>query len=335
MSTIKTNRPAIVGLFILFGLAILVVTIFTLGGQKKTFVKSFVVHAVFTDVTGLLKGGNVWFSGVKVGTVKSMEFYGNSRVEVIMSIEKDAQSFIRKGAKARIGSDGLIGNKIVIIYGGDSSLPAVQAGETLMVDRAVSTDDMLAMLQANNVNLLEITGRFKSISNKIDSGNGPLATLVNDRNMAGKLTGAVDDLHATVANFRAVSENSKKVLASLQTFAAELNKPGNSVNGLVTDTVLYSNIKGTLAQLERASGDLNSFTGNLKRASEQLARSDNAAGVLLNDPATASSIKETFQNLEASSKKLDENLEALQHNFLLRGFFRKKEKKEKENENKK
>jgi phospholipid/cholesterol/gamma-HCH transport system substrate-binding protein len=330
--TIKNNKPVIVGIFILLGILILVAAIFTLGGQKKTFVKSFTIHAVFDDVSGLLKGGNIWFSGVKVGTVKKISFYGKSQVQVTMSIENDAESYIHKDAKAKIGTDGLIGNKIIIIYGGDSTLPQVEKNDFLSVEKALTTDDMLATLQANNKNLLHITNDFKSISKKIDSGNGTLATLLNDPSMAKKLNSSVDNLQATVANFKAVSASSKNVLASLQDFSGKLNKPGNSMNELVTDTVIFKNIKGTLAQLQQASKEVNQFTVNLKNTSEKLNQKDNMAGVLLNDPAAASSVKITLQNLEAASHKLDEDLEALQHNFLLKGFFRKKEKaKEKEN----
>jgi phospholipid/cholesterol/gamma-HCH transport system substrate-binding protein len=330
--TIKNNKPVIVGIFILLGILILVAAIFTLGGQKKTFVKSFTIHAVFDDVSGLLKGGNIWFSGVKVGTVKKISFYGKSQVQVTMSIENDAESYIHKDAKAKIGTDGLIGNKIIIIYGGDSTLPQVEKNDFLSVEKALTTDDMLATLQANNKNLLHITNDFKSISKKIDSGNGTLATLLNDPSMAKKLNSSVDNLQATVANFKAVSASSKNVLASLQDFSGKLNKPGNSMNELVTDTVIFKNIKGTLAQLQQASKEVNQFTVNLKTTSEKLNQKDNMAGVLLNDPAAASSVKITLQNLEAASHKLDEDLEALQHNFLLKGFFRKKEKaKEKEN----
>ena len=67
-------------------------------------------------------------------------------------------------------------------------------------------------------------------------------------------------------------------------------------------------------------------TGNLKATSEKLNNKDNVAGVLLNDPQAAASVKGTLSNLQTSSQKLDEDLEALQHNFLLRGFFRKKAK---------
>jgi phospholipid/cholesterol/gamma-HCH transport system substrate-binding protein len=70
------------------------------------------------------------------------------------------------------------------------------------------------------------------------------------------------------------------------------------------------------------------MTDNLDHASGQLTKSDNAVGILLNDPKTADQLKTLMNNLKASSKKLDENMEALQHNFLLRGFFKKKAKEE-------
>lgn len=326
MKTLKNNRPVTVGIFIFLGLVILVVTIFTLGGQKKTFVKSVTINAVFNDVGGLLQGGNIWFSGVKVGTVKKISFSQNSQVLVIMSIEQDALPYIHKNAKAKIGSDGLIGNKIVIIYGGDASTPVVEKNDMLVVEKALTTDDMLATLQGNNKNLLEITNNFKSISRKIDSGQGALATLLNDPAISNKLTNTIDDLQATVSNFKAASANSKNVLANLQNFSGQLNKPGNSLNDLITDTTMFSNIKGAVLQIQNAATSVTQFSANLKTVSDRLNEKNNAVGVLLNDSSAASSLKNTLQNLESGSKKLDEDLEALQHNFLLKGYFRKKDK---------
>ena len=326
MKILKNNHAVTVGIFIFLGIVILVVTIFALGGQKKTFVKSVTINAVFNDVGGLLTGGNIWFSGVKVGTVKKISFSGNSQVQVTMSIEKQALPQIHKDAKAKIGSDGLIGNKIVIIYGGAASSPQVEKDDFLSVEKALSTEDMLATLQANNKNLLEITNNFKSISKKIDSGNGTLATLLNDPAIGIKLNATADNLQATVANFKEASVNGKIVLSNLQNFSGKLNEPGNSVYDLVTDTGMYGNIKGTVLQLQNAANTVTQFTTNLKTVSDRLNAKDNTIGVLLNDTASASSIKITLKNLETSSQKLDADLEALQHNFLLRGFFRKKEK---------
>src|SRR4051812_45975760 len=98
MKSSKNSRAVIVGIFILLGLAIFVVTILTLGGQQKTFQKSITIRAVFDDVNGLQKGNNIWFSGVKIGTVKKVSFYGTSQVEVDMNIDQAAREYIRKNA---------------------------------------------------------------------------------------------------------------------------------------------------------------------------------------------------------------------------------------------
>ncbi|MCP9746817.1 MlaD family protein [Lacihabitans sp. CS3-21] len=326
MKALKNNRPVIVGMFILLGLLILVMTVFTLGNQKKTFVKTFTLYAVFDNVGGLLKGGNVWLSGVKIGTIKRISFYGDSKVIVTMSIEQEAEAYIHKNAKAKIGSDGLIGNKIVIIYGGDKSVPQVVKGDVLKVENGISTDDMMATLQENNKNILQITHDFKSISKKIDNGEGALATLLNDPAIANQLRASTSNLQSTLTNLKTVSEGSKKVLANLEGFSKKLVLPGNSVNDIASDTIIYKSLKATLAELNDASKSVTKFTENLKTASEKFGQKDNAVGVLLNDSETAAAMKTTLKNLEAGSKKLDEDLEALQHNFLLRRFFKKKAK---------
>jgi phospholipid/cholesterol/gamma-HCH transport system substrate-binding protein len=322
----KNNRPVIIGIFIFLGLAILFITVFTLGGQKKTFTKSFTIHAIFSDVEGLLTGGNVWFSGVKIGTVRTISFYGDGQVEVTMNIDNDAQSHIHKNAYAKIGSDGLIGNKIVVIYGGNANSPQIAKEDFLNVEKSASMDEMLATLQTNNKNLVDITTDFKHISKKIDSGNGMIATMLNDPAIVNQLKSSMSDLQTTVSNFRNVSAKSKDVLNNLQDFTNKLNKPGNSINDLATDTVLYNRMKMTLAQLEHSANTVSKFTTNLQNVSEKLNQPNNPLGLLLNDTTAAASMQVTLQNLSSASKKLDDDLEAAQHNFLLRGFFRKREK---------
>ena len=326
MSTIINKRQIIVGLFIIVGIAILIITIFTLGGQKKTFVKSIKINAIFDNVGGLIKGGNIWFSGVKIGTVKNIGFYGDSKVIVSMSIDKAVQPHIHKDAFAKIGSDGLIGNKIIIIYNSDTTKPSVDPNDFLQVESVLSTDDMLATLQKNNKNLIEITQNFKSISKKIDSGQGLIASLLNDPKMTKKLKSSIDDLGTTVANFKSVSSNSKLVIANLQNFTGKINQPGNSINDIVEDTIIYANLRSTFSQLEKSFTELHQFATNLKTMSDKLNQKNNIAGVVLNDSSTANSIKVILKRLESSSQKLDEDLEAIQHNFLFRGYFRKKEK---------
>src|SRR5215471_16780596 len=113
----KLNHSVIVGIFITVGLIILAMAVFILGSQQKTFAKAATIKAVFEDVNGLQAGNNVWLFGVKVGTIKKINFYGETKVEVIMSIEKDATTRIHKDATAKISSDGFIGNKIIVLTG--------------------------------------------------------------------------------------------------------------------------------------------------------------------------------------------------------------------------
>ena len=324
MDTIKNNKPIVVGIFISLGIAILIVTILTLGKQKDSFVKSFVVSTIFNDVGGLLEGGNIWFSGVKVGTVKKISFYGDSKVLVTMNIQEAAQSHIHKDAKAKIGSDGLIGSKIVIIYDGNPSLPQIEENDRLQTEKALSTVDMLATLQENNKNIVEITNRFKHISKNIDSGNGTIANLLNDPTIAKNINKSSADLRSTMENIKQVSLDSKQAITDFKTFSKSLNNQGSSLNNLVKDTVMYQNLTTTIVQLMSAAYSISGFMGNLKSVSEKLNQKDNAVGVLLNDSSTAISVKNTIKNLELGSHKLDQDLEAVQHNFLLRGFFKNK-----------
>jgi phospholipid/cholesterol/gamma-HCH transport system substrate-binding protein len=330
MNSPKNNRPIIVGIFIFIGLGILLLAIFTLGGQKKSFVSTFVISAIFDDVEGLQAGGNIWFSGVKVGTVKKITFYGNTQVQVIMSIDKEAESHIHQGAKAKIGSDGLIGNKIIVIYGGEASKPQIEKGEILVVEHTQSTEAMMSTLQANNKNLLEITNDFKSISRKINQGKGSLGILLNDPTLALKLMKSVDEMGTTVSNFNEASVQTKEALTNLHVFSQKLNTKGSSINSFVTDTSIYKNMKNASIQFRNATYSIAKFSNNIQNVGERLEQKNNVVGILLNDTLAARLLKKTLKNAETSTQKLDEDLEAVQHNFLLRGFFRKKEKAKEE-----
>src|ERR1700709_1808108 len=98
MSEINTRKQLAVGIFIFVGLVILVVGVLTIGGQHKAFVKTITLNVIFNDVQGLQAGNNIWLSGMKVGTVKRVSFYGSSQAEITMNIEQQAQVHIRKDA---------------------------------------------------------------------------------------------------------------------------------------------------------------------------------------------------------------------------------------------
>lgn len=321
MEAQKNRKAVITGLFVAVGIVIFIVGIFTLGGQQRTFVKSVNIFAVFDDVSGLQQGNNIWFSGVKIGIVKKIEFHNSSQVKVTLHIEEKAREFIRTDAKAKIGSDGLIGNKIIVIYGGTPTAPAIEGGENLAVEKTTSTDDMFATLQESNMNLIDITRNIKAVSKQLVDGEGTITALLNERKL-------YNELSSIMASLKRAANNSEQLTAGIANYSAKLQTPGTLASDLVSDTTIIPELKQTAQQLNIASSAIVALSDNIKDATFALSDSNNMVSVLLRDEKAAADLKVILGNLNTGSQKLDENLEALQHNFLLRGFFRKKAKRE-------
>jgi len=303
------KRATVVGIFILVGIILLIGSILTIGNLHSTFTRKMRISTLFADVNGLHEGNNIWFSGVKIGTVKKMEFYGKSKVKVLMDININSKQFIRKDAAVKIGTDGLIGNKILIIYGGTSNVSEIEEGDTLLNETILSTEDMMNTLQQNNLNILLLT-------QKLSKGEGTIGKLLQNDSMYYKL-------FATINSVEMASANAQNVLASLATFTEKINKKGNLVNTLVSDTLLFNSLQLSVFKIQNIADTATVFIDNLKKASTN---TKSPIGVLLYNEQSGNSLKTIISTLETSSVKLDQDLESLQHSFLLKGFFKKKGK---------
>lgn len=321
MAITSNRRSIVVGIFILIGLAFFITGILAIGSLNKSFIRKVEITTVFDDVGGLQQGNNIWFSGVKIGTVKDMSFFGESQVLVVMNIDQKAQPFIHNDAKAKISSDGLIGNKIIVIYGGSADKPVVKEGDRLGVDKAYTTEDMFNTLQENNVNILAITTDFKEIGKKIMNGEGTLGKLLVDKTLYNNLV-------ATTSTLNEAAENARKVSTDIKAYTAKLNEGDGLANDLVTDTMIFSKIRESVTQLNEIVKDASAVVSSLEAS---VTDSSSPLGVIMSDDSTAQSMKATIKNLEAGSVKLNEDLEAMKHSFLLRGYFKDQEKLEKKN----
>lgn len=325
MRSTGSRRAVIVGIFIFLGVAIFIITVLTLGSQKKSFGDFISIKSFFENVNGLQKGNNIWFSGVKVGTIQKVNLIGNSKVEVDMHIEEKSARYIHKDSRAKLSTDGLIGNKIIEIYGGTSGSPQIENGDILANDTILSTDAMMNTLSKNNDNILAITNDLKVITGSIAQGKGSIGKLLTSDELS-------DNLNKTVLTIQKASANLEKLSANVTTYTSKLNDKGNLANDLVTDTVIFSKLRETVSQLQNVADQSKEVMSNLQSTTATLnngLKNKNApAGMLLSDEKTATGIKITLQNLQSASKKLDEDLEALQHNFLFRRYFKKKAKEE-------
>jgi phospholipid/cholesterol/gamma-HCH transport system substrate-binding protein len=321
MKTVQYKRAVIVGMFIFFGIVILIIAVLTMGGRKNAFEKTITLNAVFNDVSGLQKGNNVWFSGIKVGTVKRVQLAGHGEIDVEMKIKKQSMDYIHRDAKVKIGSDGLIGNRLVIIYGGTVSARAVKSGDTLQTEMSLNSAQMMNTLQESNQNLSAITSNLKSVSSKLAEGEGTLGQLFTEDSLA-------NSLKLTANTLRYASESIQFLTSNLAAYTAKMQQKGVLANDLVSDTIFFNRLKAASLQIEEASQNAKELTDNLSQVSYRMRDSSNLAGVVLQDKESAAKLRATVENLQLGTKKFEENMEALKHNFLFRGYFRRKEKRE-------
>ena len=320
MRNLNGMKSILTGVFVLAGIAILLAGVFIIGGKDKTFKKSVVINAVFADVNGLAKGSNVWYSGVKIGIVKKVSFVDKG-VLVSFSIEEEVEQKIRKDTKVKLSTDGLIGNKIVVLFGGTAGSPEVENGNTLLVENGIGTEEIMATLQGNNQNLLAITNDLRVVSKALAEGKGTIGKLLTDPSLS-------NSLQATMATLNKAGSNAQVLTANLSNFSKKLNSEGYFLNDIATDTTIVASLKRTASQLNEMSQTATAAVQNLNATTAKLNSNKSAVGVLLSDETAAVNIQNTLANLQEGSRKLDENMEALQHNFLLRGFFRKRDRAE-------
>lgn len=294
------------GMFVIIGLIVFAGTVYFVGKQKNLFGSTFNLAAQFKSAGGLKEGNNIRFSGINIGTINAITLK-DSFVIVDMVIRNNVQEFIKKDALATIGSDGLMGDKVLSISSGTFSQAHVKDGDTILTVKAIDMDDIMASLKTNVDNAGIITAQLAEFTYKMNNGNGMLSKIIGDESMSRSLQSTLSNLQNTSAQF------------------SQFSKSMNSETGplaLVRDEAFSNEIKQTVANLQNTSLQFEKFSASLNDEKGTLSR-------LVKDEGIGKSIDSTMYNIQQATKKLDENMEALQHNFLLRGFFKKKAKAEK------
>jgi phospholipid/cholesterol/gamma-HCH transport system substrate-binding protein len=168
------------GLFITASFILFVLAIFLIGRQKHLFDPVIELKANFKNVSGLQVGNNIRFSGINVGTVDNINILNDTTIQVDMIIKKSVQQFIKTDCKAAIGSEGIIGSRILVITQGSSEARFVKNGSFLSSMEPIETDAIISSLSVTAENLQVISGQMAEIMFKINNGNGTLARLIED-----------------------------------------------------------------------------------------------------------------------------------------------------------
>ena len=187
METKNKGFKVRLGLFIIVGITLFLLAIFIIGKQKNLFDPVFKLSAKFENVSGLQVGSAIRFSGINVGTVDNIEIINDSMVKVDMLLKKDVQKFIRADSKAGIGSEGLIGDKLIVISQGNPKSNIAKDGQLITSQEPIETDAIMRSLETTVGNAAIATSEIGEILQKVNRGEGTLGRLIQDKTMANNI----------------------------------------------------------------------------------------------------------------------------------------------------
>jgi phospholipid/cholesterol/gamma-HCH transport system substrate-binding protein len=294
----KLIKKLVVAFFILVGLLLFLVAIFVIGSKQNMFTSTLRVNAAFETVSGLLEGSNVRFNGISVGSVDKINIVSGSQVMVEMTIVSSVRKFIKRDSKVKIVSEGLIGNKIIDITPGGENVPSINEDEWLQSLKPVEAEDIMKSLKETGDNASIVTKDLASIISKVANGEGTLGQLITNSSL-------YDGVDSTLRGFATSTGLVNNVLRNI----------ASSIDIITTEVIPMTQ-------------KIRSITQDISEITNKMNSSQSVVGTLLTDTNFANNLKslmrnadQTTANLEQGSFSFSQNMEALKHNFLFKGYF--------------
>ena len=321
----QTKNNVKLGLLVLAGMFLLILTLYSVGKNQNLFGSNFRLKARFFNIGGLMTGNNIRFSGIQVGTVKSIEILNDTTIEVTMLIDKKVKPFIHANAIASIGTEGLMGNKVINITPSPSAAGGVEQGAMLATQKNVSTDEMLMTLYRTNNNIADISEDLKTTVRRI-RGSTALWSLLNDSGLAIRVRTSLDNINVAAVNTRAFTRDIREII--VRTKGGE-----GSVGRLLTDTGFYRDLDQAAVTIDSVGKGARDLVTHLDEMARQvqldIQNGRGTANALLRDSQMVIKLNASLDNIQKGTDGFNQNMEALKHNFLFRGYFRRLEKQKK------
>jgi phospholipid/cholesterol/gamma-HCH transport system substrate-binding protein len=317
----RTINNAKVGMFVIAGITFLILTLYMIGKNRNLFGATFTINALVSNVNGLVPGNNVRYKGIDVGTVKSITVENDTSIRVSMVIDKKMKPFLKKNAIASIGTDGLMGNKLININSQPGDSAPIEQGDVISSLKPVETDEMLRTLNTTNTNIERITSNLYEITVKLNSSQS-LWTLLSD-------TVITQDLKDAIVHFKHAGANTDKLTGTVNSIVNKYETGNGLVERLFTDSTLARQLVTSLDQLQDASKRTSSMMEDLRKVVDNMKQGEGAAGLILADTLLREKLFNTATNIEKGTEKFDQNMKALRSNFLFRRYFKKLEQEQK------
>jgi phospholipid/cholesterol/gamma-HCH transport system substrate-binding protein len=198
----KTKNEIKLGIFVTISVALFIVGIYFVGKRQQLFSNTFKVSGTFRDINGLQVGDNIRFSGINVGIVEEIEQITDTTVRVDMVVVEHARQFMKKNAKAIIGSDGLMGNKMVSIIPGTYGQAMLTDNDSIQTTQPLNLDDILLSVKTTADNAATITGHLAIITQNIREGKGTIGKLIMDSVLAENVSQALVNIKQGAGGFK-------------------------------------------------------------------------------------------------------------------------------------
>ncbi len=312
------TRNIKLGVFILSGTLFFLVLLYFIGSKRSIFYSTIKIKAHFFNAEGLMRGNSVRLSGINIGTVESVSIINDSTVLVEMIIQKSVKEHIKKNSVASIGTDGLMGNKIVNIAAVNEFARTINEGEELKTYKGINPNDMIKTLSITNDNIKNITTDLKEIVSKMNQESS-LLSLLSDKNIK-------NNIQSIILNLNESSKHAKEFTLQLNVLSENINQGKGTLGLLANNNKVEKNVFETIATLQQSTTNINTSIKEINEVTNQIKSGNGTIGKLIYDTLMLKKITNIIINTENASKSLDENMEALQHTFFLRKQFKKKSK---------
>ncbi|MES2131182.1 MAG: MlaD family protein [Bacteroidota bacterium] len=317
----QDSKNTKLGLFVAIGTLLLIAALYFVGTKQNLFGSTFKIAARFHNVNGLMKGNNVRFAGIDVGTIESIDIISDSVVNVVMLVEKKIRPYIKKNAIASVGTDGLMGNKLININSNPLPSSSVVENDVLATINPVGQDEMLRTLNATNENVRVISSNLRMITDKINSKNN-LWSLLMDTVVAG-------NLKTSVVNIKLMSNQALSVTGNLKGITDNIKNGKGSIGALITDTSFASGIHQTIINLQKVSDTAAIITGDISYIVKRLKQGKGSLGILLSDTTLIYHLNKGVLRIDTAAGNLNEDLKAVRSSWPFKKYFKKiKEKNE-------
>jgi len=310
----ESASRAKLGFFILTGTMLLVLGLYYIGSQKNIFHKTITVSAGFNNVNGLVPGNNVRFNGINVGTVSGLESLSDTLVKVEFTIDADVCRLITASAVVSIGTDGLLGNKLLNIAPSRLKGPPLQEGSELPSVNPLQMDNALRSLSNTSNNLETITSDLKTLSGDVNNTSS-LWALLRDSSIS-------KNVRSALVSIRVLSSNAVSVSGDLKTITAGIKNGKGSIGALIADTLLSARIRQVVVKFEKLNDTAAVITGDVSHLLSQLGQGKGTVGVLLKDTMVVHNLNKSILAIDTAAGNLNDNMKALRHVWPFRKYFK-------------